>query len=404
MSNTFKVTDMVLKEAQRIAHEKLSFIGTIDRQYDSAFRYDSNRGPNGQSLRVRQPNQFTRRQGSRVMSVQDITERDQTITLATQDGVDMRFNSQELIQSVNSDGAFDNLSKNYIEPAVSVLVSGIEGDFLEYATKATYNTVGTAGTPMTDLVEGGLARAKLNQYLAPKDDMRAIQVDSVTMGGMVNGLSGLFHESSQIARQYREGMIGRTAGFDWYENERLWTLTNGADVAGAINQTTFTNGMSTLTIDAMTAAPAVGSVFTIAGIYAVHPETKQAYSHLQQFVVTSSTTPTTTAISFSPALYYEGPFQNVNDTPSDNDVLTFVGSASTGYLQNLAYHKEAFQFVTADLPIMDDAHKCMRSVKDNISLRVWMGSDIRNDELLMRLDILYGFAALRPEWACRITN
>ena len=92
MSNTLKVTDRVLKEAQRIAHEKLSFIGTTDLQYDSSFTYQANKGPNGQTLRIREPNQYTRRKGSRVMDVQDQDETTQTITVATQDGVDMRFN------------------------------------------------------------------------------------------------------------------------------------------------------------------------------------------------------------------------------------------------------------------------------------------------------------------------
>jgi hypothetical protein len=60
--------------------------------------------------------------------------------VATQDGVDMKFNSAELALSI------DELSQRYIEPAVSVLCSGIEGDFIAAMTKATYNTVGTAGT------------------------------------------------------------------------------------------------------------------------------------------------------------------------------------------------------------------------------------------------------------------
>jgi hypothetical protein len=335
------------------------------------------------------------------MDVQDQDESTQTITLATQDGVDMRFNSQELIQSVNSDGAFDALSKNYIEPAIAVLCSGIESDYLAYATKATYNLAGTAGTPPTDLVAIGAARAKLNQGLAPKDGNRFVQMDSVTMGGLVNGLKGLFHDSSQIKQQYREGMIGRTGMADWYENERMWTLTNGADVVGAVNDTSIAEGVSTITVDGLTAAPAVGAVFTFDATYAVNPETKAAYSHLQQCVVVSATT---TEITFSPALRSTGAKQNVDALPSNDDVITFVGSASTGYVQNLMYHKEAYQFVTADLPIMDDAHKCVRSEKDGLSLRCWMGSDIRNDELLMRIDILYGMAALRPAWASRITS
>ncbi len=404
MANSLSVTDLVLKEAQRIAHEKASFIGTTDRQYDKSFRYDANRGPNGQTVRVREPNQYTRRQGSRVMDVQDQNESTQTITLATQDGVDMRFNSQELIQSVNSDSAFDDLSKTYIEPAISALISGIESDYIAYCTKLTYNLTGTAGTPPTTLAGPGAARAKLNQYLAPKDGMRCIAMDSVTMGGLVNGLSGLFHDSKTLEQSFKEGFVARTSMADYYENDRMWTLTNGADVAGAINQTTFAAGMTTLTMDGMTAAPAVGSVFTIDTCFAVHPETKAAYSHLQQFVVTADTTPTTTAISFSPAIYWSGPKQNVSVVPANNEELTWVGNASTAYVQNLMYHKEAFQFVTADLPIMDDAHKCSRVVKDGISMRCWQGSDIRNDELLMRIDILYGMAALRPAWATRITN
>jgi hypothetical protein len=53
---------------------------------------------------------------------------------------------------------------------------------------------------------------------------------------------------------------------------------------------------------------------------------------------------------------------------------------------------------------MDDAIRCVRMTKDGISLRVWQAADIRNDEMLMRIDILYGFKTLRPEWSCRITN
>lgn len=410
MSNVFVVTDLVAKESLRIAHEKAQFIGTVDRQYDSSFTYDPGRGAHGQTLRVKSPNMYTRRQGSRVMAVQDQAEASQTITVATQDGVDMRFNSAELIQSVDSDGAFDELSRKYIQPAISSLVSGIEADFLAYATKATYNCAGTAGSALTDLAAVGSARAKLNQGLAPKDGSRFIQCDSVTMGGMVNGLKGLFQDSSQIKEQYREGMIGRNAMADWYENDRMWTLTNNADIdctmaaAAAV-----VDGGNVMTMASLSAAPATGAVFTIPGIYACHPETKASLGVLQQFVVTAGTT---TIQTVSPTIYLSGPRQNlcsaagaaltVASFNGTGIIPVFVGAASTSYVQNLMYHKEAFQFVTADLPILDDAQKCVRVNKDGLSLRCWMGSDIRNDELLLRVDILYGMAALRPAWASRI--
>jgi len=404
MSNTFKVVDMVTKEALRIAHEKLAFIGTVDRQYDDSFKQTG--AKHGSTLRVRTPNQYKRRQGSRVMDVQDQNEQSQTITVATQDGTDMKFNSAELIQSVNSEGAFDNLSKNYIEPAVSSLCSGIEADFLAYCTKAVANTAGTPGSAINSLTPIGAARAKLNMSLAPMDE-RYVQMDSNTMGALVAGVSGYFNDSSAISEQYREGFVKRTGMATFYENNRVWTMTNGADVAGEINGGTLTSGITTLTVDGFSAAPAVGAVFTIGSgsgetpVYDVHPETKQAYSNLKQFTVTAATT---TSITFTPAIIYDtnDPRQNCSGAPADNADIVFSGNASTSYVQPLMYHKEAFQFITADLPLMDDAHKCVRRTKDGLSLRVWMASDIRNDELLMRIDILYGMAALRPEWACRL--
>lgn len=399
MANSFVVTDLVASEALRIAHESLSFIGTVDRQYDPSFKQTG--GKHGSTLRVKSPNKYTRRQGSRVMDVQDQAEASQTITVATQDGVDMKFNSAELIQSVDNGAQFDNLSKMYIEPAVKALVSGIEADFLAFCTKATSNLVGTAGTGISTLSVPTLARARLNQNLAPKDK-RCVQLDSMTASTLVTGVAGYFAPNAAIAEQYKEGMMTRTAMADWYENERVWTLPNSGDVAGTLDTYTVTEGDTDLTVTGFSAAAVAGMVFTIAGVYAVHPETKATLPYLQQFVATTGSS--TTDLNFTPAIYSSasGALQNVSALPATTAAVTFVGAASTSYVQPIMYHPEAYQFVTADLPLMDDAQKCVRKMQDGLSVRVWMGSDIRNDELLMRLDILYGMAALRPEWGCRM--
>jgi hypothetical protein len=386
---------MVAREALRIAHENLTFLGTIDRSYDDS--YAKVGAKIGDTLRVRNPNQYVRRTGSRVMNVQEQDESTQTVTVATQDGVDMRFNSAELALSI------DELSKRYIEPAVKVLVAGVEGDVLADVSKKVYNLVGTAGTVVGasgDISALTAARAKLNQYLAPKSD-RAVQVDSVTMGSIVNGAKALFHDGAQVKEAFREGFYSRTAMADFYENEKTWTMTNGSDIAFALDTYTVVNGDSDLTVTSF-ATPTAGMVFELAGVYAVHPETKVAYSHLQQFTILSGSTSTNLLIS--PTIYLTGPKQNVSAAPTTTAVGTCVGSTSTAYRQNLMYHKEAFTFVTADLPLMDDAIRCVRRSQDGLAIRVWQGSDIRNDELLLRLDILYGWKALRPEWACRISN
>lgn len=409
MANSLKFIDMVAREAQAIAHEKCTFIGTVDRQYDESFARSG--AKIGDTLRVRKPNEYTRRQGSRVMDVQDQDEQTQTITVGVQDGVDMRFNSAELTLNTDSPDEVAAFSKRYIEPAMSTLVSGIEADFLAYVTKRTYNVAGTAGSAINSLVAPGAARAKLNQGLAPKGN-RNIQMDSVTMGGLVNGVAAYFNPSNAVSEQYREGFVARTSMADYMENERIWTLQNSSDVTGSTNAAAgVTDGGSTIKFytDIAPALQVAGSVFTIAGVYACHPETKQRYPHLQQFVVITPD-PGTSGTTIAPAIVLTGARKNVvNSTggelaPSDFNaqVLTFVGAASTAYAQSLMYHKDAYQFVTADLPLMDDAAKCTRRVKDNLSMRFWMASDIRNDELLMRIDILYGMAALRAAWGCRM--
>lgn len=417
MANTLSVIDKVTRESLRIAHESLSFIGTVDRSYDD--HYSTTGAKIGDTLRVRNPNQYVRRTGSRVMDVQDQNETTQNVVVATQDGVDMRFNSAELSLSI------DELSRRYISPAVKVLVAGIEGDMLTSVTKDVYQLTGTAGTVVgtsADISAITDARAKVNQQAAPKDNMRFTQFDSVTMGTIVNGTQALFHDGGQIKEAFREGFISRNAMATWFENEKTYTHTNGsdADVAWAVDDTTRlaagdadnTTAVTVLNFDAMgTVVPSVGTVFTIDTMFDCHPETKAKYSHLKQLSIVSvgAISSNQAEITFVPGLFVSGAKQNIFTAGGtfaelENDVTVQHGAASASLQQNLYYHKEAFTFVTADLPIMDDSIRCVRRVQDGLSIRCWQGSDIRNDELLLRLDILYGFKTLKPEWACRVSN
>jgi hypothetical protein len=248
----------------------------------------------------------------------------------------------------------------------------------------------------------GQARAKLNQCFAPEGN-RSLQIDSVTMASIVNGNKAIFHDGPQVKEAFLEGYYSRGAGFDWYENERILALLNGSDhTSVTINDGSIASGDTALTIAGSNYT--AGSVFTLGSVadspvYAVNTETKSAYSHLQQFVATNTGT---TSLTFSPAYVTTGAKQNVSALPVTAKDVTFFGTASTTYKNALAYHQDFCVFATADLPMMADAASCTVRTQDGITVRVWQGSDIRNDELLMRIDILYGYAVVRPEWACRI--
>ncbi len=397
MANTYKFIDMVAREALSELHEQCELLQTVDRQYDDSFGKAG--AKIGDTLRVRNPNQFLVRTGN-AMEISPITETTQTVTMSTLKGVDMEFNFVDTLMKTDSPKQVADFTKRYIRPAISKLISVVESEALTYYTKATMQIAGTAGSAINSLSTPNLMRAKLNQMATPKGD-RHVQIDSVTMASLVAGVPSYFNPQAAISKQYTEGFVTRTAMADFHENERTWTMANSADVAGEINNGTLTSGITALTVDGFTVAPVAGMVFTVEGIYEVHPETKVAYSHLKQFVVTSGAT--TTNLTFSPAMIYDttDPRQNASGTPIDGADITFVGALSASYVQPIMYHKEAFQFVNAPLEVMDDADKCVVESREGFSLRVWRGSEIGNNRRVLRIDILYGFAALRPEWAVR---
>jgi len=403
--NTNLTIDWIGNEALRLAHEKAAFVGTINRQFDDSFMPGR-----GNAIRIRVPSQFTTRTG-RVMDVQDGVQQSTNIVVATQTGVDLRYNSQEYAQDIVS------FQKIIMEPAMAQIASYIDGQCLSLATQATYNQAGTPNSSISSLTTPGIARARLNQYLAPKGNDRRLQMDSITMGSVVAGTAAYFNPSNAISEQYREGLVARTAMADYYENERVYNNVNPTtSVTTWISTFTITDGVASLTVSSLQANPNVGNTFTIGtlgnGVYAVHPETKAVYSHLQQFVVTGTTTTagTQSTIAFAPPIRLTGARKNVAGvTGADlvvssltSAIVRFDGGPGSTYPLPLMYHRDAFTFASAQLPLMDDAIKCVVKTYDGISLRVWEGSDIRNDEKLTRIDILWGFAAIRPQWACRL--
>jgi hypothetical protein len=306
--------------------------------------------------------------------------------------------------------SLDDYSKRVLDPAMSALAAKVEADCIERATKKIFNQVGTAGTVPNTLVTYLEAREKLNQFLAPKDKRRNILIPSRFSTKIVDALKALAQDDGEIARQYREGEMSRAVGFTWAESESMYTHTNGTQtMTGTVKTTVASSGSSTLVVAGAGATKTIkaGTVFTIAGVYAVHPETKAVRATLQQFVVTadvSSDGSGDATLTVSPAMHFSATGQqNISAAPTATAVTTFVGTPSQATEQGLAYHEDAFTFATADLELPKGGATASRAVYDGISMRIAHGFDITNDKHPTRVDILYGFDALRGSHACRIT-
>jgi hypothetical protein len=393
MANTLLTADMITREALRILHQKCNFIGNIHRDYDDS--YAKSGAKIGDSLRIRLPNEYTVRSGA-TLSAQDVTEQQVTLQVSTQKGVDVNFTSAELTLDI------DDFSDRILEPAMSVLAANIEADAFNML-KDVYNHVDnlTSAITFNDLMVG---RKRLVDSLAPNNNRCAI-LNTQDNVDLVDALKGLFHDSQGIKKQYREGMMGRTGGFDFYENTILPAHTTGTAAASTgylVNGATQTG--ATLTVDTGTNTLLKGDIITIAGVNRVHPETKADTGQLQPFVVTSDSGASATSLAISPSITTSGGTQNVSGSPADNAAITKIGAASDVYNASLVFQKEAFAFATADLVMPSGVDFASRQVYDGISMRIVRQYDITNDKFPCRIDVLYGYKTLRAQLAARILS
>jgi len=388
-TNALLNVNMITAKALAILHQKLNFIGSIDRQYDDSFAQSG--AKIGSSLRIRLPVQYVT-STTPTLSLQNTVETNTTLTLSTQRHVDFSFSSQELTLNI------DDFAARYLEPAVKVIAAGMEADALTMAT-SVWNTVGTPGVAQT-FRNVLTARKVLLDNLTPQSRQWQIRINTQDNVDMVDSLKGLFQQSTQIARQYTDGFMGLTGGFEWAENTFLSTYTRGAEsgyIVGAGGQTG-----STLAVTTGTGAGNAGDVFTIQGVTRVHPETKVNTGTLQQFVLTAAYAGGAGNMAIAPAIVTSGPQQNVNASPGASAPITFLGTASTANGLSLAYHPEAFTLATADLVMPGGVDMAARASSDGIAMRVVRQYDINNDVLPCRVDVLYGYAAIRPQLACRL--
>lgn len=386
---------MVTREALRVLHQKLTFVGSINRGYDSSFAQEG--AKIGTDLKIRLPNQYVVTDGA-ALTTQDTSESSVTLQVTSQKHVGMNFTSAELTLSL------DDFSKRIIEPAMSVLAASVEADALSMRNDVYQQANNTAAAITFANVLSG--RRKLNDSLAPANDRTAL-LNSNDGAMLVDALKGLFQDSGQISSQYREGHMGYAAGFNFAETSHLNTQTRGAgDANYVVNTSTgITSGSGTIAVTGGTGAIKKGEVITIVGVDAVHPETKADTGVLQQFVLTADYTGGAGNITVSPVPVTSGATQNVViNSAGASKAVVIAGTVSTNYGQSLVYQKDAFTFATADLVMPAGIDFGARDVYDGISLRVVRDYDINNDRLPCRVDILYGYKTLRAQLACRLAN
>jgi hypothetical protein len=240
---------------------------------------------------------------------------------------------------------------------------------------------------------------------------RYATVNPAANAGLVEGMKGLFNPTDTISKQFKNGMMGTgVLGFDEVNmSQSIKQFTTGSRTAtgGTLSASVSTQGATTIAITGAGNAGTVkiGDVFTVAGCYAVNPQTRESTGSLFQFVATANVTLGSSGegnITVAPIYTSANALATVDSFPASGAAVVFVGAASSQYAQNLVYHKDAITFATADLLLPQGVDMAARAVHNGISLRVVRQYDINNDRMPCRIDVLYGYSAIRPQMACRL--
>jgi len=392
---------MITREAVRLWVNTNSFLQHIDTQYDDQFAVTG--AKIGQSLRIRLPNDYTVRTGP-VAQIQDTAETSTTLTLATQKGVDVSFNSAERTMSL------DDYSKRVLAPAVNNLVGAVAADVMSGVEGGVSNLVGNfdaAGNLLRPTLETWLnAKALLSLRSAPTDNRKFI-LDPVSMARTVQNLTGLLNPATEISEQYRKGEVYNAIGFDWFEDQTVIKHTTGTYVVGVsptVNGANQTGTSINVTIGASSFT--VGDIITFAGVNAVNRITKVTTGELQQFVVTSYAGG---VLGIYPAIVPPSggstvQYQTVTASPANGAAINSLTLTGAVYRKNLAFVPDAVTMATADLEMPKNMQEVARERMDGVSMRMVTGFDIKSDQFITRLDVLYGYLWVRPEWAVVVAD
>lgn len=396
MSNITVTSSIVAKESLAILENMLSFSQGVNRSWEDEFTDNMTRGyAPGQTINIKKPPRYTYRAG-RVAVPQATVETTVPLTLS-QGGCDLNFTSAERTLS------FTRLEKK-IQAALAPVANEIDRQGLDLARFAAFNILGTPGTPPATQAQALAAVTGMNQRLdemaAPRDKRRALVMGPALNGAMVQGFAGLFNGQDTLSKQFKSGVMVDSLGITYGLDQNVATHTNGTQAVAGTNVNGAGQTGSNVTVVGLGGTITRGTKITLPGVFAVNPQSRQSTGVLAQFTITADVAAAATSLPISPAIVTSGAFQNVTASPTTGQPFVIFGTASGSYQANVAYHEDAFTLAMVPMWAPQSGKGVVSVAQEShngFTLKVTEGYDIINDNSIMRVDVMFGWAATYPE-------
>jgi len=407
MANSLITPTLVIRRAIELFRNQNPFLQMMDRQWQDEFANPSVAGQKpGSTIQIRLPNDYVIRTGPTAVP-QSTTEVTTGLTVAKQAGVDISFSM------VDRTLTMQDYSRRIIEPAVNTIVGAIASDVMtgaEAIPNLIHNVDGSNNTISPTLTTWAQAGAMLDKLSTPRGQRNAI-LDPITMARTVGSFSGLFNQQSKVGDQYETAMIKKDVlGMDWAQDPTVLMHHTPAygtmpTVAGA-NQT----GSSIATSAVGGSGLAQGDIVTFAGVYSVNRVTKASTGQLAQFALTANVPAGATALPIYPALVPASggnpvAYETVTASPAAGAAIVCLTNANEWYRKNFIFHPLAatLALVPMEMPTRG-VMEAYRESYQGVSIRLITFYDGINDQTITRLDVLYGYKWVRPEWAVVVAD
>lgn len=407
------------KVARRVTerlYNKLKFGHEVSREYSNEFAQTG--AKIGATTNIRLPQRYKVNKGE-AMAPTPVQDQIVPITVTDQANIGLAFSMADLTLNV------DDFTARYVDPAVDQLVNTFDLDGLTRMAKDTPAYYGTPGVtpgstgtlPMAANMTYLLAGTKLTD-LGVEDEERTAFLNPVMTAWLSGANQSLQHPSAAISANFRNGQFGGGGALGverWYQTQNVYRHT-----VGPLGGTPLVNGASqsgaSVTVDGLTAAIGKrwnkGDVVQFASCYAINYLNYQSTGVLMDFTVTAdvySDGSGNAVIPISPPIVGPGSvFQNVSALPANNDAVTTFGHASSyaglSSPQAIIMAKGAYAAVVVDLEKPGGVWMSERisNKRLKLSIRIVKDFDIRTDQSPCRMDLMYGWKAIRPEKAIRV--
>lgn len=396
MANVNLINDIVLPDAMVEFRNNTVITNALKPHYDST--YEAFGANPGATINFRTHDEATVRTDSLVMDVKDVEQKSVPLIRSKIFGIDMAYSDVELTQDV------DGFMTNRIKPRMAVLAAKVD----QYVYQTISQGIAQAVTlPVTnidsdDILNAGVA---LDNASVPRDGQRMVILNPKGMKQLVSSSASLFNNAQNISQQYNDGIVKvPSLGFNFGMSQNVSTHTRGTANGSYVVATAPANGATTIAVGTGSGTFTVGDVLTFVGNNAVNKLHKGSTGEAFQAVVTAASAGGTATLSISPAIYWEGPYQNISARPAVSDSITVMGSSGVAYPQGIAIHPMvgAVSFCDLENPKDSSVIEAIRRAEDGISMSIVTFWDGRTRQKYMRFDILMGAVALEPSAGCRI--